>query len=384
MPDAGPASDAGLPLDGGGVSDAGPVPDAGVPADAGSSGDGGLAASPFFGMVANGATNYPTVPYGIQRFWDTLDFQWRNLQVAPCEDIASCDGGYDVANLAALDAYLGHLPSLGVYEGIYTMASTPTFASAFPADATCHPDGGLGACDRPSDLNEDGSGTNLTFRMWYAFFASHLTGTAYLQNHAHVRYWEIWNEPDTPGFWGNGDGGNGSYSALVRLAEDTRCILTGQGVVHNYPDAGDVVPCAAAGLPAIGVDPTAVLLSPSYHAEPTSLPMLQNFLYCNAGPLVSCNTGDAGAIAVDAINLHIKPGAGCKSNDANPPNCTASTSLEVAYTGEVHSIGPRLQPVEQAKPLWNDEANYAEMGFVAPYTDQDMMERWMARFPLMG
>jgi hypothetical protein len=381
-PDAGSSGDAGALPDGGSSADAGSTTDAGNEPDAGSGADGGLAASPFFGMVVNSPTTYPTVPYGVQRFWDTLDFQWSSLQVAPCGDIVSCDGGYDVAKMAELDAYLGHLPSIGVYEGIYTMASTPTFASAFPADATCHPDGG-GACDRPYDLNDDGSGTNLTFRMWYAFFASHLSSMT-SQGHAHVRYWEIWNEPDSPGFWSDGDGGHGSYAALVRMAEDMRCMLAGQGVVHNYPDAGDVVPCAQADLPAVGIDPTAVIVSPSYHATAQSLPMLQNFLYCNATPQVICNTGDAGAIAVDVINLHIKPGGGCKSNMANPPNCTPASSLEHLYTAAVQSVSQSLQPAERSKPLWNDEANYAEGGFAAPYTDPDMMASWIARFELMG
>ena len=169
----------------------------------GGSGSGqGLAASPFFGLTTNDTTAFPTVSYGIHRVWDAPPFQWATLETAACPDITACAGGYDAANMEAFDAFLKHLPILGVHDVIYTMARTPHFITSFPSDPNCsysgnqRGGGGLGQCDRPIDLEDDGSGTNLTFRMWYAFLAKRLTTSSYLANHAHVRYWEIWNEPD--------------------------------------------------------------------------------------------------------------------------------------------------------------------------------------------
>jgi hypothetical protein len=348
--------------------------------------DGGASGDVFFGMQTTNTKAYPSVSYTLQRFWDSPPFQWQTLQTAACADITSCTGGYDTTSMAAFDAYLAHLPSVGVNETIYTMARTPNFASTSPSDMSCsYTAYGGGACDRPIGLNDDGTGDNAIFRNWYAFFARRLNDPTYLAAHSHVRYWEIWNEPDATQFWGNGTGGKGSYAALVRMTEDMRCMLTGKGVVTNYPTVGAKTPCAQAGLPAIAIDPTALIVAPSYHAQPASTPQLQDFLYCSdATHDATCNTGSAGANAVDVINLHMKPGSGCVSNGATPANCTTATSVEPSYIGYLKNVRAVLQASEKAKPLWNDEADYAEKGFAAPYTDPDMAASYVARFLLMG
>jgi hypothetical protein len=370
----------------GGAYDGSLSPDSNTP---GGGSPGGLTASPFFGVTVNSTTaaNDPTLSYGVQRIWDSPPFQWQTLETAPCHDITSCAGGYDSQNLSRLDDYLAHLPTVGVKEVIYTMARTPHFATAFPNDATCNnTDTAPGACDRPSDLADDGTGSNQTFRMWYAFFAKRLNSPSYLAAHAHVRYWEIWNEPDTPAFWGNGSGGHGSYAALVRMAEDMRCMLTGQGVVTNYPTVGAKTPCAQAGLPAIGIDPSALIMSPSYHARDASLTQLRDFLYCsNPTHDATCNTGFAGANAVDIINMHMKPGSECVDNGASPSNCTVATSVEAVYASYLADTRATLQDRERTeKPIWNDESDYAPKSFAAPYTDDDMAASYVARFLLVG
>jgi hypothetical protein len=391
--DAG-VGDAGL--DAGGDGSAPGQPDLSAGEDAGSNEDGGnnddaggtLTASPFFGIdvINTNASNYPTLSYGIQRFWSSQNFQWQTLQVAACADVTTCAGGYDAAYLAAFDTFLAHMATAGVNEAIYTMARTPNFASTFPTDTTCNNTAtGDGACDRPIGLNDDGTGDNTIYRNWYAFLAKHLNDPTYRATHAHVRYWEIWNEPDSVGFWGDGAGGHGSYAALVRMAEDMRCMLTGKGVVTNYPTVGAKTPCAQAGLPAINIDPSALIMSPSYHALPSSTTQLQDFLYCSdATHDATCNTGAAGAAAVDIINLHMKPGGGCVSNGASPPQCTATTSVEPTYTAYLKNVRAVLQPTEQGKPLWNDEADYDELTFIAPYTDDDMAASYVSRFLMMG
>jgi hypothetical protein len=145
---------------------------------------------------------------------------------------------------------------------------------------------------------------------------------------------------------------------------------------------------ASVGLPG-PVDPTAIVVSPSYHAKTASLSLYQNFLYCNNKPATSCTSGDAGAKSMMAFNLHMKPGAECVANGAGT-NCTTATSVEPSFATYIQSFEARLQPTELAAlqsgtlPLFDGEASYSPTGFIAPFTDQDMAASWIPRFFLYG
>ena len=179
---------------------------------------------------------------------------------------------------------------------------------------------------------------------------------SYLTSHTHIRYWEPWNEPDSTSFW------VGSYAQLVRLTEDARCIITGTGIIHNAGGLGISEPCMATAI-----DSTALIVMPSYHAPNPALGYAQDFLYCSdTTHKTTCNTGSAGAAAVDVINFHMKPGA----------------ALESTMSGWVSSIRGILQSAELAKPLFNDEGGFFATGWSGSYTDADMQASYIARYYL--
>jgi hypothetical protein len=118
-----------------------------------------------------------------------------------------------------------------------------------------------------------------------------------------------------------------------------------------------------------------LILTPSAHPYDTDLLSVeQNFLYCTNAPNTTlvpppagseCTTGDAGAKAVDAINLHMKV-------------WKQGPEYIQTYMGLMRSI---LNPAELAKPLFNDEAGWGDVprdgqiylydaikeSFIAPY-----------------
>ncbi len=211
------------------------------------------------------------------------------------------------------------------------------------------------------------------WKAWITAIATHVNGSTYLQSHAHVKYWEIWNEPDNQPFW------SGSFAQLARLTEDANCIITGRGVIHESGN-GTATPCTAKAI-----DATAKIVMSSGHAKAGgALTYAQNQLYCNASPKGSqlpCPIpANAIAAAVDIINFHMKPGNETGNNCPAPTPCTPESAMQM-YISNIHGI---LQPAELAKPLWDGEASYAMNGFTDAYTDPDMAASFMARFYLVN
>jgi hypothetical protein len=79
--------------------------------------------------------------------------------------------------------------------------------------------GGPGQCYWPSDLNRDGTGTNQHWKDWVTAVANHSVNS----NTAHIKYYEIWNEPNGEAFW------RGTTAQMVRMAQDAACIIKGIG-----------------------------------------------------------------------------------------------------------------------------------------------------------
>jgi hypothetical protein len=327
----------------------------------------------LFGFTETGtsAGNFPTVSYGMQRLWDSPPLQWPSLETAA-----------NTFTFTNLDAMLAQDYSNGVGEVLYTLARTPPWITSQPTDTTCNyqlpaTGGGNGECFPPSDLNSDGSGTNATWKAWITAIAQHANGQdgnpTYLTNHAHIRYWEIWNEPDTAAFW------SGSIAQLARLTEDANCIITGRGLIHQSGN-GTGTPCTATAI-----DLTAKIVMASGHANTASvLTYAQNELYCNntAGipsyELPCPNPANAIATAVDVINYHMKPGNSTGNNCPAPIPCTPETAMAMY----VSSVQAYLLPAELAKPFWDGEMSYATTGFTNAYTDSDMQASFMPRMYL--
>jgi hypothetical protein len=301
----------------------------------------------------------------MQRFWDSPPLQWPSLNPA--------SGVFD---FTGLDVALTQSFSHGVRDGMYTLARTPPWATSNPADTSCHYataalGGGPGECDAPNDIHSDGSGSNAIWKAWITAIATHANDPTYLQTHAHIKYWEVWNEPDTKAFWA------GSIAQLARLTEDAKCIITGRGVIHESGN-GTATPCTATAI-----DPTAQIVMASGHAKTVALTYAQNQLYCTSSPagyqLPCPNPPNAIASAVDIINFHMKPGSETGNNCPAPTPCTPESAMQM-YISNIEGM---LQPAERAKPLWDGEASYSTSGFANAYTDSDMAASFMPRFYLI-
>jgi hypothetical protein len=328
----------------------------------------GTANTALFGFTENNtsASNFPTVNFAMQRFWDSPPLQWPSINTA--------SGVFD---FSTLDSALAQAYNSGVMQGLYTLARTPPWASSAPSDTACNyttakSGGGAGQCDAPNDLNADGSGTNAIWKAWITQIAAHVNSPTYLLTHAHIAYWEIWNEPDTQAFWG------GSIAQLARLTEDANCIITGRGMIHESGN-GTATPCSATAI-----DATAKIVMAAAHGKGVSITYAENELYCSASPagyrLPCPSPPNAIAAAVDIINFHLKPGNETGNNCPAPTPCTPESGMQW-YVSNIKAI---LQPAELAKPLWNGEASYSKSGFTNAYTDTDMKASFMPRYWLIN
>jgi Putative Ig domain len=322
---------------------------------------------PYYFGFSESDTNgggWPGQSYGMQRFWDSPPMQWPSINTA--------SGVFD---FSSLDTDLALAYSKGAPDAMYTLARTPPWATSAPTDSSCNyttgMGGGNGECDAPIDLNADGSGSNAIWKAWITAIAGHVNTASYLQSHAHIKYWEIWNEPDTKAFFA------GTIAQLARMTEDANCIITGRGVIHESGN-GTATQCTA-----VAIDPNAQIVMASAHAKGGALTYGQNELYCNKSPqtyqLPCPNPPNAIATAVDIINFHMKPGNETGNNCPAPTPCTPEAAMQM-YVSNIRGM---LQPAELTKPLWDGEAQYSMSGWSGDYLDGDMAASFMPRFYLV-
>lgn len=303
------------------------------------------------------STPWPTIGFGEVRVWSNISSaRW-----------ATIDQGNGVYDFRTLDYFLQEFYANGIGDVVYTIGQVPEYASSNPNDTTCDfavSPGNLGGCDLPNDINSDGSGTNQTYINFVTAIAQHVNDPTFLQTHAHIQYWEPWNE------WYrnkvvNGDNAfplysvNASYAQIVRMTEDVRCVITGTGSVNGSP-------CTATPI-----DPTAKIVSPSDGGNCCgSEAVFQNFLYCNGtgpnAPLSPCTTGSRGSAAVDVINSHFY-----EPDPSTPEDLPGDVAL---YTSV-------LSATDQTKPMWSDEGGWGKDDIVS---DPDIQASWVARYYLMG
>jgi uncharacterized protein YjdB len=319
-----------------------------------------ILASPTFGIDLNSGVQFPsTINQGTDRLWDTPGVTWPFVEISN-----------NIFNWASVDNVLATMAANSIHTAQVVLSRTPNFATSAPGDKSCSyysasstgTQYAPGQCDPPSDLNSDGTGANLYWRNWVAAYATHVSpSSGYTNTHAHVLYWETWNEPDTSAFW------KGSYDQLIRMEQDLYCIIKGGSfIIRATGETCSQVWRTVTSVNLTGpTDTTAYVLMPSYHAQGTALTDGQNFLYCNDNPATSCHTGGAGQ--TDVINFHMKPGN-------NYP-----TSLESVMSTWAGNIDGILQSSELAKPLFNTEGGYSSAGWTAPYTDANMQAAYIAR-----
>ena len=193
--------------------------------------------SNFFNMhTGHPTTPWPSAPMAGQRLWDS-GVSWPLINTAK--------GVYD---WTLLDQRLAEAHVHGA-ELLYDMGMTPVWAQCGNSTASscvqtsgCAFAGtsygaGPGQCYWPADINPDGTGTNQHWKDWVTAVATHSVNSGT----GHIKYYEIWNEPNDTGFW------RGTTAQLVRMAQDAACIIKGIGP----------------GCTNVGIDPKAVMVTPA-------------------------------------------------------------------------------------------------------------------------
>jgi hypothetical protein len=365
--------------------------DAGLPdASAPDSGGGRVVPSAFFGIDLTEPAAFPqngqglAGHFGALRFWDTgwgtAGAQWPQVEVA------EGSFAFDV-----VDQVLADLKRAGITEAFYTLSRVPSWASSQPDDPDCdyYEENLHGECDLPGDVLPDGTGTNARWRAWVARIATHVVHELDHNSYATIKYWEPWNEfgrnpiindafPYVPAPHGLPISIRATYAQLVRLTEDTNCIITGrvQTIRSNGNEKCSSV-LASVGLQS-PVDPSAVIVAPSAGDNPDFYPGAglnteQNLLYCDGTHIAGdgCTTGDAGANAVDVINFHMYAGDWY----------SGKTPLEKNLAEQVGGARSILHAQELSKPLWSGEGSWS---LDSDYPNVDNQAAYVARYHLLG
>ena len=223
------------------------------------------------------------------------------------------------------------------YDIIYTIGSVPTFIASqcFGAggDACSNPTGWTNTCCPPTDVNADGSGTDATFK---AFITALITNIG----PGVIKYYELWNEQDSKNFW------NGTIQQAVRMGQDAAAIIR-------------------------SMDPTAQILSPSFHG-PTASTFFVN--YCT-----TVVNGIYGWQNFNIVNCHMY-GFGVVGNqnpNVDPTNFYVPYNLTLEALGVLLNDGIDLT----GYPLWDSEhadESQGGSGYPAVITDEYMMAGYVA------
>ena len=216
----------------------------------------------------------------------------------------------------------------------YTFGRVPQWASSNPNDGVCA--SAPGSCDPPNDLNDDGSGTNQHWKDFVTAIATHVNDPTYLQTHASIKYWEIWDEAPFTGRW-HPRSRKAGITQMIRLASDARKII-------------------------LSIDSTAVILSPS------------------AGIKVAGETqwfkdylGAGGGKYADVIAFH----SYLYSGPHIQPVPEDLLKYMVKWENQV------LKPYgQEKKPKWDTESSWGVANY-GDFTDPDLQAGFVARYYLM-
>lgn len=207
-------------------------------------------------------------------------------------------------------------------------------------------------CDPPADIDAtpgsglaDGSDQN--FKWFVTAFMTHLK-----QNSEHIRYWEVWNEPNVCKEWNHGDetgidctkqnpGGGpsvGTAKQLVRMAQDAR------GIIPTF-------------------DPTVLISSPPLVGFGSATAAYMNKILTLAGSAL-----------FDVIGFH---GYYATGGGSCPSNCPVPENWLVQWNNVVNVMNATGQ---SSKPAINTEYSWSTRTNV---TDPDMRAAQTARLFLL-
>jgi hypothetical protein len=293
----------------------------------------------YFGMHYVKWQPWPTIPFGSLRLWDT-DTRWQQMNPAR--------GVYD---FSTLDAYLALAHSHAVSDVVLVLGRTPNWISSDPSNTVCdYANVATGSCAPPADLNPDGTGTNQAWRNFIYQLAAHVAaldeGT-----YSRASTYEMWNE-----FSRNTESWTGSPVQMLRMAQDAHCILKGSGAITA---TGESCNAQTIHVPAVGLIPRAVVLSPSAQASGTDVNTLGAYL---------STPGASGATDVVASHNYTY-GSGC---------CASAEAIAVQWLG----LRAALPADAAGFPVWSTEGSWGDTATKEP--DPDMQSAYVARVHLLG
>ena len=276
-------------------------------------------------------TPWPSPTVSGQRLWDA-GVDWPILNTA--------EGVYD---WTLLDQRFSDAASHNV-DLLYSMGMTPPWAQCGPNTAspctqtpgcsfsTDSWGGGGGQCYWPEDLNVDGTGTNQHWKDWVTALATHSVNSST----GHIKYYEIWNEPNVNGFW------RGTTAQLVRMGQDAACIIKGVGPgCTNTP-----------------IDPQAMILTPSPALGGGAI---NTWL---AGYL-----GAGGAQITDIIAFH-----GYNGSNAEKIVSLGSTLRD----GSLTTYGMVGKPMFDTEFSWGEGVTFPDPDEQAGFVGRTMLLHWSA------
>jgi len=306
--------------------------------------------STMFGIHQGGMAGCDGPPYDYAfsdvgamtlRTWYSCHIYWAGMNPS--------DGVFDFAKL---DTLLAAAKTAGMADVYLQLGNTPAWISQNPNDTNC--DEANGFCQPPSDIDPNGAGTDLAWRTFIQALALHVTDPVYLETHAAVPYWEIWDEIYRSDTLSNyvcattSCAYRGTFAQILRMTQDMRCILKG---IADEPITGLNKTCGTAGYGQIGLDKTAKTMATDAETYPPSASaVFENFLRCDQAPPAGsmCTwspRNPLGSNATDMIVLHIY---------------TGQAIYPERFIFSISQFRGMLSAADQRKPMISGEGSWAK------------------------
>jgi hypothetical protein len=307
-------------------------------------------ASAFFGMSVNRSDDpWPStlgVPFASWRTLGSAGVIWAEMNPSP-----------NVYDFSQFDAFLAEAQA-GGQDVMFTAYATPSWDSSrgsacvsagSPAgclgapDTSCAFDStdGPGLCDPPVDINCDGTGTDQSFINFITAVLNHV-------GPGKIKYWEMWNEPNTLKEW-NADADcpgtpHASQVILARMAKDLQSTVK-------------------------AVDANALFTTPAATGGADATSSWLNYYLTNT----------AGANYADIIAFH-----GYVQADMGTTTCPTSCPIPENVLEVVQAVQSTVTAAgQQTKPLFDTEGSWGEINGVNTITEPSQQVAFLGRFFLL-